>query len=122
SQKISLPGIMTEALVGKICQHVACKIQNGERLLVAFGVGSESAVQKYHEAAIGRDRRSRRQIVDLARVTGNLSEHTAIRQLRRRGGVLSRELNWREHKNCRGERQWFQAIVFEHRESLQRSA
>jgi len=72
SQKISLPGIMTEALVWKLRKHVALEIQNRERLLAVFGVGSKSAVEKYHEAAIGRDRCSRGQVVDLARVTGNL--------------------------------------------------
>jgi len=100
SQKIGLPGIVAKPIIGKVRRLVGLQIQNGERLFEVVGVSPESAVQKDDEAAVGRYRRSRGQVVDLARVTGNLREQPAVRQLYGNAGLLSGTIHRGDEKDC----------------------
>src|ERR1700751_3618831 len=120
-QKISLPSIAVKPILGKVRKLVGFEIQNRERLFEIVGIGSESAVQKDDEAAVGRYRPGRGQIIDLARVTGNLREQAAVRQLYGTGGLLSDKIHRGDEKDCRNPRQKSQTIVFRHRKSLHAS-
>src|SRR6266404_8682625 len=100
SQKKSLPGIAAKPVLGEVRKLVGFKIQNRERLFEVVGVGPESAVQEDDEAAVVRYRRSRRQVVDLARVTGNLREQPAVRQLYGNGGLLGGKIHRGDEKDC----------------------
>ena len=101
AKEIRLPGLAAEAIVRRVGKLVAFQIKNGERLFHSRRVGAEPAVQEHGKAAIGRERDSGGKIIGWPRISGNLREKLAVRQLRAVWRILRnkrRRQDQREHK------------------------
>src|SRR3974390_3417960 len=95
-KKVGLLGIRAEALVGEIAEFIGHKVQDGERLLFTRGVSAVAAVQENGKVAVGRNSRSRWEIIDLAGGARNGIEQFSIRKLYGRW----RCIRLREKRHC----------------------
>jgi hypothetical protein len=78
AQEVGLLGIGAQTVIGKIAEFVGIEVEHREGLLFARTVSSIAAVKENSKVLVGRNGRSRREIVDLARRSRDASEKLRV--------------------------------------------
>lgn len=91
-----LPGIAAEAIIWKIAERVGFQIQNGKGLFLTRAICTVAAVKQYRESTIWRNCRSGREIIDAARISGDIAKEFGVRHLleRRRSRILGSQRSY----------------------------